>query len=57
MAEREERVFAVVARHTRVAHAPERNMVVHNVHNRVVDTSAARGSMVQDIVSIRSEVV
>ena len=57
MAKRKERVFAMVARHTRVAHAPERNMVVYNVHYRVVDTSAARRSMVQNIVFIRSEVV
>ena len=57
MAECQIGIFAVVCRHTRVAHTAKRNPIVHDMHNRIVDTRAARRSMFEDMRAMAAEVV
>ena len=57
MAEYQIGIFAVVCRHTRVAHTAKRNPIVHDMHNRIVDTRAARRSMFEDMRAMAAEVI
>ena len=57
MAECQIGIFAVVCRHTRVAHTAKGDMVIDDVHNGVVDTRAACRSMFEDMRAMAAEVV
>ena len=57
MAEYQIGIFAVVCRHSRVAYTAKRNPIVHDMHNRIVDTRAACGGMFEDMRAMAAEVV